>query len=475
MSGLAIIFFIFSSIIATGYLLADIQRPSYFTIIWMMPLAFFFITVLFIYRWNNLYFCSITGTIVILIYYARLVITPFVMAIGNYETIISEKIYSSNASYAVFLMVYETFVVFLLLTSFLQKSYGIFSEMVYPKENEMLEVEHKPGGGLCLVVGLLCIFIIGMIIFDPSIWKANFLLLIDVNQSYYAYSSSETGIGSLSMFVELMNSAFKLVQVMLPPMLLYFIARRKGYIFRNVAAFVIFISVVIVATEDRIDAIFAGIAFLYTIRDAYGKAFKGKFRQWLIIIVAAALLGLAIKSGTVSSGNNGTDFGSASSMLAAYFSGIPTVAAGIGFADSLEGLNIFHIFPDMISKIPYFTYALSLFTGIDITNSNQLFNNYISGALGRGYGQILPSIAVGYEYFGFILAPVLPALFLKLALYFERNIKMQKNIIRRNLYYWITICVAASPVISSVLLITAKLSWFLIAMGIMWVFQRKHE
>ena len=138
-------------------------------------------------------------------------------------------------------------------------------------------------------------------------------------------------------------------------------------------------------------------------------------------------------------------------------------------------LNLFHIFPDSVSKIPYLTYVVKLLTGITITNSNQLLNYYISGIVGRSFGQILPSIAVGYEYFGFIFAPVLPALFLKLALYFERNIKMQNDIVRRNLYYWITICVASSPIISSVLLITAKISWFAIAMIMMAVLKKRKE
>ena len=133
------------------------------------------------------------------------------------------------------------------------------------------------------------------------------------------------------------------------------------------------------------------------------------------------------------------------------------------------------IFPDAVSKIPYFTYIVNMISGINIVNSNQLMNSYISGVLGRGYAQIMPSIALGYEYFSFIFAPILIVLFIKLSLYFERNIKAQKNIVRRNLYYWITICVASSPVISSVLLITAKISWFVIAVVMLAFLQRRRE
>jgi len=470
-----ILILIFTSLYTIVNIVTDIHRPSCYRFLWLLPLSFLFVSIYFIARWYNLLFSSITGTIVVFTYFARMVIAPLFMSMGNYEAVMDDIVYDLNANFAILLMVYETLVIFLVLIAFIQKS-GMLSDMMeYPEEGILTESVSKPSGPLWGIIAGMGTFIIGLIILDNTIWKANFLLLVDINQTYHAYSSSDTGIGTLSMYVELMNSMYKLIQVILPPMLLYYVARRKNNPLKYSIAFLIFLAVVIIATDDRIDAIFAGIAFLFTVRDTFEKNFRHKFKQWMLIIVFAGLFGLSIKSGVISSGTSDADMGNMSKMLVAYFSGVPTVSAGIGMSDTLEGLNLFHIFPDSVSKIPYLTYVVKLLTGITITNSNQLLNYYISGIVGRSFGQILPSIAVGYEYFGFIFAPVLPALFLKLALYFERNIKMQNDIVRRNLYYWITICVASSPIISSVLLITAKISWFAIAMIMMAVLKKRKE
>lgn len=463
------------SLFTIVYIITDFQRPGYYSLLWLLPLSFLVAAALFVFKWYKLYFSSITGTIAILTYFARMVITPLFMSLGNYESVISESTFSINAPMAIVLMAYETMFVFLLLTIFIQKSNCLSNKMQYPEEGVLLEKTTKPSLALWFIIAGMSTFIVSLIVMDPTIWKANFLLLIDINQTYHALSSANTGIGTLSMYVELMNSMFKLIQVMLPPMLLYYIARRKGNLTKYTTVFALFLLVVIVATDDRIDAIFAGIAFLFTVKDTFGVKFRHRFSRWLLIIFVAGLFGLSIKSGVVTSGSNDADLRNASKMLVAYFSGVPTVAAGIGMAQSLGGINLFRIIPDAVSKVPYFAYAVNLFTGVTITNSNQLLNNYITNIVGRGFGQILPSIAVGYEYVGFVLAPLIPAIFLKLALYFERNIKKQGDIVRRNLYYWITICVASSPVISSVLLITAKLAWFMIAIVIMAFLQKERE
>lgn len=471
-----ILFFLVTSVISCFQILLDTSRPSYYNLLWALPATFFIITITFLFKWHSLYFTSITGFLVVGIYYIRFVVTPFIMSIGEYSSVIGEASFASNASLAIFLMVYEGLTIFLLMTAFIQKSNRIRSEMTDVGGGELLSWTNRPSNALWLIIGLMMLFIIYLIRSDPTIWKANFLLLIDVNHTYHAFSSAATGIGTLSMYVEIMNSMFKLIQVILPPMILYFIAKRnKLQNLKYVIAFALFLLVVVVATEDRIDAIFAGIALLFTVRDAFGVKFKSRFSLWLILIGIAALFGLAIKSGVTSTTGNNSGMRGASIMLCAYFSGVPTVAAGIGMADSLPGLNILHLFPDLVSKIPYFIYVLNMITGVKVVNSNQLFNNYISNTLGRGYAQILPSTAVGYEYVGFLFAPIIVGLFIKLALYFERNIRAQNDIVRRNLYYWITICVASSPVISSILLITAKLAWFYIALIIMAVLHKRRE
>lgn len=247
-----ILILIFTSLYTIVNIVTDIQRPSCYRFLWLLPLSFLFVSIYFIARWYNLLFSSITGTIVVFTYFARMVIAPLFMSMGNYEAVMDDIVYDLNANFAILLMVYETLVIFLVLIAFIQKS-GMLSDMMeYPEEGILTESVSKPSGPLWGIIAGMGTFIIGLIILDNTIWKANFLLLVDINQTYHAYSSSDTGIGTLSMYVELMNSMYKLIQVILPPMLLYYVARRKNNPLKYSIAFLIFLAVVIIATDDRI-------------------------------------------------------------------------------------------------------------------------------------------------------------------------------------------------------------------------------
>ena len=127
---------------------------------------------------------------------------------------------------------------------------------------------------------------------------------------------------------------------------------------------------------------------------------------------------------------------------------------------------------DIVNRVPFFSYAVALFTGITLIDSNQIFNFYIADQVGQNLGQILPTTAIGYEYF-FIFYPVLPCLMIRLACEFEKKANEQTDIVRLNLINWITICVAGSTVVASSLLISAKLFWFTFSWTLLTLFNKR--
>lgn len=440
--------------------------------IWLFILpACFFVNLLQLNGKWNIILSSITGVVVLILYLLRLVVTPMTMALGNYESVIPLHLYQNNIIWAVLLISFEAIVVFLILPG------SIKNNLDRIQQKQTVDVlDTRSSVSLWIIVLAMFAFIIYMIKSDASIWKANFLLLIDSRKTYQAYSSAATGIGSLSMYVEIMNSFFKVIQVLLPVLLLEALSRSKlpKWIV-YILSFGLFAVVTIIATEDRIDAVFAGLAMLLTMRTLYGGGFNKRFKVWLILILTVCVIGLCIKAGVIdnSGGKLSDSFGKIGLMFSAYFSGVPTVAYGISFAESIGWFNIWRIIPDVLAHTPFVGYALKLFFGVSVISSNQLFNEFISSGLGRNVGQILPTAVLGMEYFSVFFSPLSSCLMIKLAIWLEGRGKRETNVVKVHVFNWITICVAGSPIVASSLLVTAKLFWFAFIYVLVSLFDRK--
>ncbi len=469
---------LFSSMIVAVLCLIDIQRANGYTLLFLLPLTYFLSSCILIQRkvYKQL-FHSITGIIVLGVYYIRMVISPLVMCLGSYNSVFGNSQYVSDFGLAIVMVCIEYMVVSMYLPITVSKNLiqtGVLDYSV-SKERRISLTETRPRQLLWVLIIGMSLFIIYVIRIDQTVLKSTFVFLLDTKREYVALSDLRSGIGTLSMFIELLSASFKILQVLLPPMLLWYVIRSKMNIsIKYLITFAMFCLVSTIGTENRIDSIFAGLALLITVKATFGESFRGRFKWWLIGIMAVGLVGLSLKTGV---GNNTSnqgvnDFESISSMILAYFSGIPTVAAGLNMVHSTPGANILHIFPDILNRIPFMGYALNLLFGISLIDSNQMFNHFISANWGRNYGQILPTTAVGYEYL-FILFPVVPCIMVNLAVQLEKKARIQTDIVRTNLFNWITICVAASPVVASSLLMVNKISWFIIIWIILWLFDKR--
>lgn len=465
-----------TSLFAAVLCLMDFDRPDGYGLLFLMPLVFCVGFLMLILKGQCYYETvnTITGVVVLMVYYIRMVITPLAMYLGNYQSVI-EGIFNEWYPVAILMICIECLVVFVYLPNRIHKTICPLNGS-RTQSRELQLRSNRPSKALWFVVLCMLAFMFFVFAMDDTIIRHTFLSLIDTKKEYYALSNSQSGLGTLSMYVELVSTCFSILQVILPPMILWYVVRSRMYRgLKYLVSFVMFSAVAVVATENRIYSIFAAMAVLITMKCAYGQRFNKQFQKWLMLIFLICVFGLSIKSGVVGNGaKDGFDFSSVSSMLCAYFSGVPTVAAGFSMVNTIPGTNILHLPTDVLNRIPFFGYALNLLTGVALRDSNQVFNTFVASYFGKNIGQILPTTAVGYEYY-FILFPLAACIMIRLACRFEKKANEQTDIVVLNLFHWITICVACAPVVASSLLMTAKLSWFVVIYMLLSVFNKNSK
>lgn len=444
-----------TAIISSAILLIDKNVPHYYNLLWFQPIFFLISYLPFaLYCKRGL---ALYSLIIILVYYIRMVATPILMLVGNFYSIIDSSLFQNSLDISIILTCYENVFVFFFLAYISQNDFSEKKSFFIKREKIVKPTRKLKFGILFLILCVICI-----LLKDPSIILHAFLNILDTENTYFALSDPTKGVGSLNMYVQILGALFKMIQIILPPFLLYYILKIRSYYIKVFVSIVLTLFICLISTEDRIDALLAALAFVLTMQTVFGSKFRKQSVAFLSIITIVCFLGLLIK-GESRGGYSG--FEGASSTIAAYFSGLPTVATGLEFYENTNSLYIFQIVPDILSKIPFLPYFINYFFDIDFQNTNQLFNDYITNSLGYGLAQILPTTAVGVNYFGVLLAPTYPCIFVMLARYYWKKSFGQRDMIIRNIYIWITISIALCPVVMSGLLIVGKISWFYISYG----------
>lgn len=451
------------SIITSGLILFDVARPPQYGMTCLLPLAFAFTAIPLLLQ--NKPFEYIYSTIILLTYFGRNVITPLFMVLGGYQSALLGNVILETIPEASLIMVFDTIVVLTFLSRTLSRH--PIDEIKYNINIANCKLSKK----LALFIVILIVLGILILRIDSSIGQHTFLYLLDTEKEYFALSDPSKGIGTLSMYVQLISTIFVIIQIFLPPMLLYYISKIKLVFIRTLLYVTLVVIVCVVATEDRLNSLLAGIALLLTMRDVLGDEFRNKFKVLLTSFLILSMIALLIKTNAFS-GNGDVNYVDVYTTFAAYFSYIPTVADGVLFLENDGRFQIFSIIPDFISKIPYASYILNMFADVHLQNSNQSFNIFISNQIGHSIGQILPTTMVGVRYFGYLLAPLFPCILVSISNRFETKINEQKNIVSRMLYIWITVCCSMSLVVASGLLVMGKIAWFYILKIIFKLFDR---
>ena len=109
-------------ILTSSLILVDTHRPNYYDMLWILP---FIYMMLFLLVWHQFpaFKYTVSSSIILAIYGARMVIVPMIMYLGNYSTYGESTIYGRYMGLAIMLMCWEFMVVTtFIITTFWKKN-----------------------------------------------------------------------------------------------------------------------------------------------------------------------------------------------------------------------------------------------------------------------------------------------------------------------------------------------------------------
>lgn len=428
-----------SGIISTVVVLLDASRPICYELLWMLPITFS-ISCSLVYAFRKFLFTRISITMIVGLYWVRMVVTPVLMVLGDYAVFPENTSWQAYLPEAIMLECYEACVMFPLLLLW-SKHLACENRNVFMQGNT--KKLHHPRA-FTLLFGLVCLFFFGMILRWPVLIRYQFIPIWGAPQGWAIpaleqRSLNGTGSGPLGIFVTIFVYLILVMQILLPALILTWILNhgRPGTSKKKVLCALLLIGLVLViATESRLNSVFTALALLLTLMSHSNKKQLRLEACILVILVLFAMLALWIKQGNNASTTN-TVFLSLSQIFTAYFSGPQNTAAAIQATKESLGPDPFRIWPDIVQNVPYVAAIWRHLTGTSVSpGCSLLFNQTLYGMTERSiWEQLLSPIGEGYMHGGFLLAPLIPAVTGRLSIWLEETARKAIYPISKNLGY----------------------------------------
>lgn len=229
-------------------------------------------------------------------------------------------------------------------------------------------------------------------------------------------------IGTIGRIIKtLFSMSFQIIRILLPAYVIRAVCKKNASPKLAFAVLIVFCLLqFFFLTSTFAEAIVACLAIILY----YLHLFPSKKKK-IIMLIGISTIGIMIvyfavryfsKNSSIYDKSSGPILYMAQ-IISAYFTGPDNVAA-IFNVDKSFGKEAFKA--GIIGAIPFNS---TLFG--DRGNKLQYYYNIYN----RAYGQIPPTIGAGYYYFGFILAPIISILFVKLSLvYYDKAQKINKSI-----------------------------------------------
>ncbi|WP_430489228.1 hypothetical protein [Rossellomorea marisflavi] len=439
-NGPQILGYILTNIIALMtliFLMLKDKAPESFYLLPLLPLSFILFSGIAIRSFKYL-FERLSITLIIGIYFIRLVILPLLLALsdyyigfGDYITIISDQLVNRNMNPAIMLLVYESFVVFLVLS--IEKWPSIKSM------KSKLEINSFSSTTVFKLFLMLNIFILMLLLLIFPALKGYFSFFVATNNESDIIASSNlltarNNVPGVIYWIFVM--IFQLLQLLLPIIAVKFIYKKIGYkneLLGSLMSLIILLLTLVVMTPEKVTSISIALVIFMVLREIYPLINKFSSGFFLILLLSATL-GLVFKSGLYR--NDGSIWIFLSQTANAYFAGPLNISAGL----MLNGNGLTSLFFDVLRSVPFGNF---LFSNMGHT-SPESFNYLIKGE-GAQVTKIIPMISQGNYYLGFLLAPVLTLISVKIAIIFERKSVHTKNFLNKYIYLYATVLFSLSP------------------------------
>lgn len=399
------IFAIISGIVTLA-LLGDNQCPENYQTHFMLPLCFGVLCIFF-----NRFFESIlqdTALLIIMtLYFARMVIVPFAMNMGDYTSYIPPR----DTHIGVALVCYEAVCVFFTI-SFALKKYAL-------NKKDLCTVRHSdfstPRQFKFLFIGVL-LLMVSIYFMYPSVmnlYTSIFESGTDVLMTSTVAELSESGGRS---YMTLFSFLSDFVRILLPLPIFFKI---RSVVSNNTFAIICSLPIILVQfmflTATSALAIFCAFVDLMVLTKIYPASSKRIMVSTYTVSFFAIFSVFALKeSNTVL--YTGTGDQTLSMMAQAYFSGVNNTTAVFSMDESLRWSALFY---DIYYCIPF---NGTLF-GLTGETSANLFN--ASNAMKF---QIISCLGQSYYYFGTVFAPLIPCVLIYNALKYYKRAVIENSI-----------------------------------------------
>lgn len=398
--------FFFVSFLISLLMLAIYENNETYQWLFLLPMTYGIMAILCSNFFNNIKKSKVIAIIVIG-YFIKMVIAPFLFALGDYNSFFLGYVIIDSMNQAILFIIYEFIVIFSIATLSLRNR----------DFTSHIQIESEKFSGtqrLFFIIILLCFFIIFSYNFVPEI-KNIYLFITDYqvddlvgirwdNETIVARGSIQRYIYSLFMFL------WPLVRFLLPAVLIRLNYQKRGNTKKSIflSTLTLIIPFIFLGGDNLAPFVAALFALLVIIK-LYGQSGK-KIAILFGILGTVFLIGTIIgKLDALSNWRGATGITNLAQMLNSYIPGFDNTAIALKMNDPHK---VSTFFLDIVSGIP--------FIGSFINVSGDTLNDIFVRVANTG-GQIVPwGSGIGY-YFSYFISPFISVMFVWFLLYKEEK------------------------------------------------------
>ncbi len=409
-TGLCIAFVLISFIVAI-VLICDADKPYYYNWLFLMPLVYGLSSLICnrIYQYipQNIGIMLVVGLLFI-----RMVISPLLLSLGSYSVTIEKNI-EENTFGAIMLVCYESVCIFFTLWYCSQKRKRRSNSLKGTLVSRGFRISSKYYFWISVftLMLLLCIF------YTPELITKGYRNVFQIGEKgFTAYEDSQLVDEFGTTFAKKLSLVsgtylMRIALYLLPAFGIIVCARSKRRLVHGISfGFTLVPFFFIGGTVANSLIYFVELTMMCIILYS-GKKLDKRMITIFAFAVCAILAWWIIRS--PDGQEMGESLESFSRRFSSYFSGVNVVSGVFNMERSLVYRFRYFMY-DIFGTIPFST---TLF-GISNVKIQTFFNSY-----NDSQGQIVPTIAMGYYYFGYILSPIYSIIFATVAYKVGRRIR----------------------------------------------------
>lgn len=417
---------IFISLSVSLIILADLDKPAHYNLLFVLPLLFALYLVVYArVLWS--FFDNLGITMILGLLFVRLVISPFFKCLGGYIDVITLNVHS-NTPISITLVAYETIAI--MTTMFLLVKKKPHNGKMKNISNSSFIVNRKYINSILFI---LIIIQIAIFIYTPGLLEGYRSIFNISDEAFTHYEQTHIirkYVTSFGTKLSLVTGSFlmKLLKLLLPSVIIIEINRKKRNKYRQALSYIVVLSQFFLIDGAIARSIIYALILVLLINYIYPYNRIKKIAKILIISSVAVILYWILRFNLT----GGEMIQYFSSKLNNYFSGVNIVSGSLNLQNDIE-IKLQYFLYDFLKSIPYGNTLFSL------GESNMaIYFNLINGTL----GQIPTTIGSGYYYFGFLFSPIYSIIFTIMSYKMGHKANQTSNLIAKTLYLFLTVTFA---------------------------------